>query len=76
MSVSPNIIHIESPYLVRNLREKLQDREAEMIWDFRCIDPNDCASVARLQGHINGIAEAISILEEMIKKDGSKSQTS
>lgn len=70
MPVAPSIIHIESPYTIRNLREKLQSKHRALLEDFRSIDPNNCADVARLQGHLNGLSDALLILAELEEKDG------
>lgn len=71
MTVAPNIIHVESPYLIRNLRQRLNTRLNEMVWDFRSIDPIAATVIADLQGRMNGIAEALKILAELEEKDGS-----
>lgn len=69
MPVSPNIIHVESPYTIRNLRNALEHKQAELVWDCRSLDPNDIAAIARLQGHLNGLDDALNILDEMEKRE-------
>lgn len=71
MPVVPQIIHVEAPYKIRNLQTRLQQRLHEMKEEFRSIGTTDPA-VARLQGHLNGLAEALLILADLEEKDGRK----
>ena len=67
MSVSPAIIHIESPYVLRNLRDLLLKRRAEVMEWFRTA--NDWEAVCRVNGRLNGIEDALNILDELERKE-------
>lgn len=65
-SSSP-FFQVESPYLIRNLKEALKQRQAEMLTYFRNADaPNE---MFKIQGRLIGLDDALHIIEEMEQKE-------
>lgn len=62
MTAAPAIIHVESPYVVRNLRERLsKEVQAEIGFMENAADWPD---YKYRQGKIMGLKEALTILDE------------
>lgn len=68
MTVAPAFFQVESPYLIRNLKDRLETVRAEEIGYLT--GAGDWPDFKYRVGRIAGIAEALRIIEDMEKKDG------
>jgi hypothetical protein len=67
LTVAPAIIHVESPRTIRNLKQRLEGRKAEIMTWF--LNASDWDQHNRVFGQIKGIEDALSILDEIEKRE-------
>lgn len=64
---SSPLFHVESPYVIRNLKDALKQRQSELVTHYRNADGlND---FLRIQGRMQGIEDALQIIEDMENKE-------
>jgi len=59
--------HVESPYVIRNLRERIKVRQTEMLTYFR--NAIEWDMVTRTQGRMQGLEDVLAILDELEQKE-------
>lgn len=64
---SSPFFHVESPYVIRNLREALLQRQSELVRNLR--NGDELRDFLLAKGRMEGIDDALRILEDMEKKE-------
>ena len=67
MTAAAALFHVESPYLVRNLRDRITIRKAELIKEIAGGYVTDYADYKYRIGVLNGLDEALQLIDEMEK---------
>jgi len=69
MTAATSLFHVESPYLVRNLRDKIKVRKSELVMQIASGIASDHADYKHRIGVLEGLDEALQLIDEMEKNE-------